>query len=697
MQNNYTEDRKKIIKELQDMGINPFPYSYKIDHSIEEIFEKYDKEKPYEMKVSIAGRIMLLRKMGKATFMHIQDSSGQIQIYIKMDTIGKDKYKLLKKLDVGDIIGIKGEVFTTRTGETTVVVEDYTLLSKSIRPLPEKYHGIRDKGMIYRQRCLDMIMNKDSRETFHKRAIIIKYIRDWLYKKGFLEVDIPIIQMMYGGAEAKPFKTFVNAIGMEAFLSISPELYLKRYIVGGFDKVFSMQKAFRNEGIDATHNPEFTLMELYQAYIDYNSVMELTENLISDTVFHINGSNIIDLGKEKIEIKAPFKRVPLVALVQEKLGKDPYDMSREDLLELAMDIEHKEHPHKKASKGEIITFLFDALCEKELIEPVFVIDYPKESSPLCKVHREDSRLIERFELFINGKEFANAYSEQNDPVIQRQALEEQSNKLRAGFEEAMPMDKYFVQAVEYGMPPTGGVGFGIDRLVMLITGKDLIKDVITFPIVKIDREMDEDEISQEKGTASDAESEKTEYKDSGITIKRAEELYREYIKSDTLKNHTLSSAYVMKGIAKHFGYDQEYFYITGLLHDLDFDEEQSPEKHGLKTLEILQREKINPNIIKAIKRHNEGLGEPRSTFLDFALASSETVTGLIYATALIYPSKKLKDVKAKSVIKRMKKKDFAKKVNRDTIRECENLGITLEEFINIAIDSMLEIAEDIGI
>lgn len=689
MQHNYLSDRKRTISELKENGINPFPYRFEISHNIPEIFEVYNENDQYGLSVSIAGRIMLYRKMGKAAFMHIHDFTGKIQIYIKMDIVGKEKYDLLKKISVGDIIGVKGRVFTTKTGETTVLADEYTLLSKALRQLPEKYHGIRDKGQIYRQRCLDMIMNFNTRTIFQKRALIIKHIRDWLYKRGFLEVDVPVIQMAYGGAEAKPFTTFINAIDTEAFLSISPELYLKRYIVGGFEKVFSMQKAFRNEGIDATHNPEFTLLELYQSYIDYNDIMELAENLISSTAYHINGNYEIDTDSGRINVTPPFKRVSLLSLVREKIGRDPYDIDINELREIALRIEHKEKPEKEASRGEIISFIFDALCEKDLIMPTFVIDYPRESSPLCKVHRSDDRLIERFELFINGKEFANAYSELNDPILQREALEAQSRKLRAGCAEAMPMDEYFVRAVEYGMPPAGGIGFGIDRLVMLITGQDNIKDVITFPIVRYEQETD--------GTETKPEKKDISFTNPGISIERAFQLFDEYIKSETLKIHTLSSANVMKGIAKHFGHDQDYFFITGLLHDLDFDMEQRENKHGLMTLEILRKEGVNPDIINAIKRHNEGLGEPRQNFLDHALASSETVTGLIYAAALILPEKKLKKLKVSSVIKRMKKKDFAKKVNRDTIRESEKLGITLEEFIKIAIDSMLEIADKIGI
>ncbi len=702
MQNNYTEERKKLIKELRSEKIEPYPYRYEISHSISDIIRIFEEEKPSDLNVSAAGRIMLLRKMGKATFMHIQDFTGRIQIYLKRDIIGQQAYETLKKIDVGDIIGVIGNVFTTRTGETTVLVNGYTLLSKAVRQLPEKYHGIRDKGMIYRQRCLDMIMNADSRKVFYKRSLILKYIRDWLYCRKFAEVDIPIIQMMYGGAEARPFKTHVNALETEAFLSISPELYLKRYIAGGFERVFSMQKAFRNEGIDATHNPEFTLLEIYQAYADYNDMMLLTESLISDTVTHINGSLELKAGGNTINMKAPFKRFPLLTLLGDKLGRDPYEMTMKELEEIAKEIECKEHPKPGASRGELIMFLFEALCEKDLIEPTFVIDYPMESSPLCKVHRKDSRLIERFELYINGREFANAYSEQNDPVIQREALEAQSQRLRAGFAEAMPMDEYFVRAVEYGMPPAGGVGLGIDRLVMLITQTELIKDVITFPLVKIERGLEEEMETMEnidiKESGQDMDSEKgDEYMDPGITKKRAHELYDQYIKSSTLKGHTLSSAYVMKGVAKHFGYNEDYFYIAGLLHDLDFDMEQSPEKHGLLTIDILREEGVDRRILDAIKRHNEGLGEARETFLDHALASSESITGLVYATALILPGRKLRDVKPSSVVKRMKKKEFARKVSRETIMECEKLGLSLEEFAGIAIDSMLEIAEEIGV
>jgi len=681
----YTDERSKTIAELIEQGITPYPYRYDKSHFIQQVLAEFAEDETRTLQVAIAGRIMLFRKMGRATFMHIQDMTGRMQLYFKLDNLGQDAYRLLKKLDVGDIIGARGEIFRTRTGEITLLVSAYELLSKAIRPLPEKYHGLRDKALIYRQRALDMIMNPESLQTFTTRARIMRHIREWFYKRGFMEVDVPAIQLTYGGAEAKPFTTYINATNEHAFLSISPELYLKRYIVGGMERVFSLGKAFRNEGLDATHHPEFTLMECYQAYVDYSDMMELTENLYADMVQAITGSKVLRYQGQDISFATPFARRPLISLVAREVGRDPYAMSLADLWERCRQVEGKDLPAKDAGHGELIMFLFDALCEHKLLQPTFVTDYPKESSPLCKQHREDPRLIERFELFIAGKEFANAYSEQNNPLKQRDALEAQAKRLRAGAEEAMPMDEWFVRAVEYGMPPTGGMGCGVDRLVMLLTGRESIKDVIAFPLVSQDKaEAGKKETAQGPDTA-------------GITMDQAQALFEQYVTSDRLRLHSLESAQVMKHLARHFGLNEDVWYIAGLLHDLDFDKEQAPDKHGLLTVEVLTQKGVHPHIVQAIKRHNEGLGEPRQTFMDHALAAAESITGLIYATALVYPSKKIADVKVKSILKRMKKKDFARKVSREAIQECEHLGLALEEFAAIALAGMAEIADTIGL
>lgn len=502
MQENQEIDKEKLRKlnELREKGIEAYPYSFDNKNCAKKINEKYSSIKEGEEvkeSIAVAGRIMQLRRMGKVTFMHIQDETGRVQLYFQQDSLGKEAYKLLKKLDAGDIIGTEGFIFKTKTGEVTVHVEKYQILTKSLRLLPEKYHGIKDKEARYRQRYLDLIMNHDVKEVFFKRSLMIKTIRDYFDKQKFVEVETPALQTIYGGANARPFKTHINAWDMDMFLSISPELYLKRIIVGGFEKIFTISKNFRNEGVDHSHNPEFTMLEAYQAYADYKDMMKLLEECYEKCALALNGSTKVKhlhktkregkLVEEEVEIdfKAPWPRKTMAELIEEHAGIDVLSSKKEDLHKFIADNNlDLEGNLKEKSWGDSVLIIFEELCEDKLVQPVHVIDHPFESTPLCKKHREDERLIERFESFALGMELSNAYSELNDPVKQRKLLEEQAEKGRAGDEEAHPMDEDFIESIEYGMPPTGGLGFGIDRMAILLTGAETIRDVIMFPTMK---------------------------------------------------------------------------------------------------------------------------------------------------------------------------------------------------------------------
>jgi len=485
-------DQSKHVKllELQKLNVNPYPYTFAQTHHANEILNKHANLKPEEHttdNVSVAGRIMLKRGMGKATFMHIQDQSGKIQVYIREEEVGAENYEILcKKTDLGDIIGVSGQIFKTKMGEVTVAAKNGQLLCKSLMLMPEKYHGLKDIELKYRQRYVDLAVNPEVREVFEKRSKIIHEIRQFFNNKNFMEVETPTLQTIYGGANARPFITHINTWDMKMYLSISPETYLKRLLVGGFEKVFSICKNFRNEDVDTSHNPEFTMLEIYQAYVDYNTMMDYLEQVYEKACLAINGTTEVKhvyKGEEvTINFKAPWRRLSMIDAIKQYANVDVSTMTENHMRNFLED--NRITWEGKLTWGLGVQLIFEEMVEEHLIQPVHITDHPKESTPLCKTHRQDPRLIERFESFCMGMELSNAYSELNDPVLQRTLLEEQANQLRAGSEESHPMDEDFVNAIEFGMPPAGGLGFGIDRMVIVLTGQTSIRDVILFPTMK---------------------------------------------------------------------------------------------------------------------------------------------------------------------------------------------------------------------
>lgn len=481
------EEREMLRKE----GVRPYPFSFDVTAYSRQIKEQFDENSP--QTVSVAGRIMAIRKMGKASFFNIQDSQGRIQIYIKRDEVGQEAYRVFKLLDIGDIVGVKGYSFRTKTGEISIHAQEFMLLSKSLRPIPiakEKevdgkkvtYDAFSDKELRYRQRYVDLIVNPEVRETFVKRSAIVSFMRTFLSSKGYLEVETPILQPIYGGAAARPFTTHHNALDMELYLRIANELYLKRLIVGGFDGVFEFAKDFRNEGIDRFHNPEFTQVELYVAYKDYLWMMKLVEELLYRTNLEVNGRDSVTFLDHEISLKPPFRRMTIAESINEYCTCDITGKNEAELRNIAKDLGLELDP--KISSGKIIDEIFGEFVEPKLIQPTFITDYPVEMSPLAKGHRSKEGTVERFELIVGGKELCNSFSELNDPVIQRQRLEEQAALRQRGDDEAMIVDEDFLRALEYGMPPCAGLGIGIDRLVMLLAGQDSIRDVIFFPHMK---------------------------------------------------------------------------------------------------------------------------------------------------------------------------------------------------------------------
>ena len=486
-ENKLMQERLKKLEELKKQGIDPYPTKFDQTHHASEINEKFSNLNPgdkAEENVSVAGRIMNDRQMGKAAFMHIQDETGKLQLYFRKDDLG-DKYSLLKLLDIGDIVGVKGTIFKTKMGEVTVYATDLTLLTKTLRPLPEKYHGLKDTELRYRQRYVDLIMNKDVAKTFQLRSKIITLMREYFNDQDFLEVETPTLQITYGGANARPFVTKINAYNTDVFLSISPELYLKRLIVGGFEKVYTICKNFRNEGADKTHNPEFTMLEFYWAYADYNDVMKLTEEMVEFIVKKLHGTTKIQYQDKELDFKTPWRRLTMKNALKEFAQIDVDALTDAELFDLRItyNIDY-EGNDSDLTRGLMTQLLFEELCEDKLIQPVHVIDHPRESTPLCKLKPGNPELIDRVESYIMGTELTNGYTELNDPVLQRKFLQEQADQLRGGMEEAHPMDEDFVRAIEFGMPPTGGLGLGVDRLVMLLTNSPSIRDVILFPFMK---------------------------------------------------------------------------------------------------------------------------------------------------------------------------------------------------------------------
>ena len=479
--------RKDKLKKLEKMGIDPYPQKYNPTHLSSIIISDYESLEGKD--VNVAGRIMSIRRMGKSSFFHIQDGGGRLQIFIKRDDIGEDIYNHFKLLDIGDFVGVEGFVFKTKVNEISIHAKNLTVLCKSIRPLPivkEKedttFDAFSDKEQRYRNRHLDLIVNTDIRDTFIKRANIIKSIRNYLDDLGFLEVETPVLQPLYGGANARPFTTHHNSLDQKLFLRIADELYLKRLIIGGIDRVYELSKDFRNEGMDRNHNPEFTMLEFYWAYADYEDNMDLVEAMIRDVAKNI-GAQKINWGEMTIDLAKPFKRKPIFELLKEATGEDFSNISLEQLRKICK--EHNIEVEDNANYGQMLDGLMSTLVEPNLIQPTFVIDYPKEISPLAKKHRNgDPNLVERFELFIGTAEFANAFTELNDPIDQRDRFESQEKLEKAGDDEAHPIDENFLQAIECGMPPTAGVGIGIDRLVMLLTENLSIKDVILFPAMR---------------------------------------------------------------------------------------------------------------------------------------------------------------------------------------------------------------------
>ena len=528
--------RRQKLADLQAAGKNPFEImKYDVTHHSKEIKDNFEELEGKE--VAVAGRLMFKRVMGKASFCNVQDLQGGIQAYVARDEIGVESYQDFKKMDIGDIVGIKGKVFATKTGEKSIHAEEVILLSKSLKPLPEKFHGLTDTDTRYRQRYVDLIMNEESKEVFIKRSKIISKIRSYLDGQGFMEVETPMLVSNAGGASARPFETHYNALSEDVKLRISLELYLKRLIVGGLEKVYEIGRVFRNEGVDTRHNPEFTLMELYQAYTDYHGMMDLTENLYRYLAEEVCGGTKIQYKDFEIDLGKPFERITMVDAVKKYSGVDFKEIKTLEEARAAAEEHHVEY-EERHKRGDILNLFFEEFVEDKLIQPTFVMDHPVEISPLTKRKPEDPDYVERFEFFMNGWEMANAYSELNDPIDQRERFKAQEELLAQGDEEANTTDEDFLNALEIGMPPTGGIAFGIDRMVMLLTNSTAIRDVLLFPTMK---SLDADKKASKVSKAAPAKvAEKVDF--SNVKI---EPIFEEMVDFDTFSKSDFRAVKVL--------------------------------------------------------------------------------------------------------------------------------------------------------
>ncbi|WP_443716700.1 lysine--tRNA ligase [Ruminococcus sp.] len=531
--------RREKLAALQEAGKNPFEITkYDVTHHSSDVKENFEELEG--KSVSLAGRIMSKRVMGKASFCHIQDLKGTIQVYVARDNIGEDSYKDFKKYDIGDIVGISGEVFKTKTGEISIHATSVTLLSKSLQILPEKYHGLTNTDTRYRQRYVDLIMNEEVKDTFVKRSKIIKEIRNFLDEREFMEVETPMLVANAGGAAARPFETHYNALDEDVKLRISLELYLKRLIVGGLEKVYEIGRVFRNEGVDTRHNPEFTLMELYQAYTDYYGMMDLTESMFKYLAEKVCGSSVITYNGIEIDFGKPFERITMVDCIKKYAGID-FDEVKTDEEAKALAREKNIEFEERHTKGDIVNLFFEEFCEKNLIQPTFVMDHPLAISPLTKKKPDDPEKVERFELFINTWEMCNAYSELNDPIDQRERFAKQEEAFANGDEEANHTDEDFLNALSIGMPPTGGIGYGIDRLVMLLTDSPAIRDVLLFPTMKpLNGVKDENGVNKTESEAPKTEPEKIDF--SKVEI---EPLFKDFVDFETFSKSDFRAVKVL--------------------------------------------------------------------------------------------------------------------------------------------------------
>ncbi len=670
---------------LKNQGINPYPATARRDQRISDARQSPKKE------VAVAGRIRGLRGHGKIMFADFADESAKIQLVFKSDLVHEHAFKLLPNLDIGDFLSVQGTVDTTQAGEISIFVADFQIISKSLRPLPDEWYGLKDVEERYRRRHLDLLLNPDVKATLDKRWKIEQAIRTFLWGEGYTEVETPILQPLYGGTNAKPFTTHLNALDVNFYLRIAPELYLKRLIVGGYERIFEIARNFRNEGMDATHQPEFTMMEFYEAYADYHRIMDLTEDLIKHAAQAANQSYMITIDGKSIDISGKWRRITVDEALKEYAGIEWQKISEE---EIKSRLENAGvQVTGEWSRDKALFALYDHFVTPKLIEPTWVIDYPRAVSPLSKEHRTKEGRVERFEGYVGGKEICDGWSEINSGLEQRSRFEQEQRNMKAGDAEAQPLDEDFIQSLEYGMPPLGGIGIGIDRLVMLITNTWMIREVIPFPLMR------PESIS---GTVAAVSLKKGEDKDTSVSKKVAMDLLHEHTKNENLRRHMYAVGYAMRALAEKLGGDSDTWEVMGLLHDADWEKtKDAPHEHTKLTLSWLAEKGVTEGrLVHALMSHNRkhtDLAELEG-LMEWALETVDELTGFIVAVTLMRPEKKLESVDVAAVMKKWKTKAFAAAVDRDQIAQCEEkLGIPLSEFITITLTAMQAHHEELGL
>ncbi len=692
-ENHLIQIRKEKLLQLQQNGQDPFSITkYDRTHTSKQIKDNYNELEGKD--VSIAGRIMAKRIMGKASFCTLQDSEGRIQSYVSINDLGEETYKAFKTWDIGDIIGIKGFVFKTKTEEISIHAKEAILLTKSLRPLPEKFHGLKNEDLRYRQRYVDLIVNPEVKETFILRSKILKEIRNFMDEKGYMEVETPMLTTVATGDAARPFVTHHNTLDLQMYLRIAPELNLKRLIVGGFDKVYEIGKNFRNEGMDIKHNPEFTVMEFYSAYEDYNDMMNMAEQLISTVAKNALGTTKINYQGTDIDLTPSWRRVTMIDAIKEVTGVDFNTIKTDEEAQEMAKEKGVEYDDIKNTRGHIINEFFDTFVEETLIQPTFIMDYPVEVSPLTKRKKDNPSLVERFELFIGGREYGNAYSELNDPIDQYERFMKQVEAKEKGDEEAGGMDEDFVNALEIGLPPTGGMGIGLDRLIMLLTNVSSIRDILFFPTMKPLGATSENKAKKNENEVKNvSKSKKVDLK---INRGDAINLLKKYNKDEFHIRHAFTVEQIMRYFARKYNEDEELWGLVGLLHDIDY--EMYPEEHCKKAPELLREINANDEIIHGVCSHAYGVcsdvvPEDKMEKILFAI---DELSGLIWAAAKMRPSQSTKDMELKSLKKKYKDLKFAAGCSRDIIaRGAEQLGWELDELLQATLDAMKEVEDEI--
>ncbi|MDP3971175.1 MAG: lysine--tRNA ligase [bacterium] len=688
MTDHQSEKEVRIQKHneyLSDIG-NPYPSESNRTHTVDDVFSNFDKLDDQE--VIVCGRIRFLRDHGKLSFAQLEDFSGKIQIALAKEDFG-DKYKQLRIFDVGDIVEVTGKVFITKKGEQSILVSDITMLSKALQPLPDKWHGIQDEELRYRKRYVDMLMNPELRGMFVKKSIFWNAIRSFLLKEDFLEVETPVLEVTPGGADAEPFKTHHNALDIDLYLRISMgELWQKRLMVGGFEKTFEIGRQFRNEGMSPEHLQDYTQMEFYWAYANYRDSMKLVERMYKYAINEAFGTLSFSIKGNDVNLDQEWQEVDYTTIIKDQLEIDILDATDEEILSVCK--KNKIDISADVGRGRLIDALMKN-CRKSIVGPVFLVNHPVEVSPLAKRKADDPRLVERYQVLIAGSELGNGYTELNDPIDQRARFNEQAKLRDAGDAEAQMHDEDFVEALEVGMPPTSGFGVS-ERLFSFLMDKP-IKECVMFPLMRPKHIINEETVQSSVVISNDITLQKF---DAGISRADAKDYMFQEVTDENLRKHMLATEALMVKMAEHFSAQSpEAWGIAGLLHDIDYEDVELKE-HSLVGAEMLKKKGVHDAVVDAVREHNQHHGIEAKTIMSKNLQCLEQLTGLIIASTLVRPDKKIASVEVKSIKKKFKDKSFAKGVERDMIKKCdEMLGINLDQAIELCLEAMQGIAEDL--